>query len=357
MDTRIRYLDQLERDLVRAAERERYREPAEPAPVRPKGRRRWRILVAASIVVLVVAGAIGGLVRFASNSEQQSRAGLSPASGGGGAQARIQHQPSTGKAIDQGSLREIAPAASPTSVPGLSGTQPGTPASQQSSGAVDLSKVIRTGSMSVTVPRDGLPDAVDRVTAIADQQGGFVFSSSTANRFGVIVLHVPARHFDASITALRKVGTAKSVTVSAQDVTSQFIDLHARLKILVGRRRVLQGLYAKATSIEQSLRVLTALNQTQQNIEQIQGELNVIDARTTESTIRVSLREAGVPSVTTQTPVHTPSIGNAWDHAVAGFVGMIAAIVIGLGYLVPVAGLALLIWFVVRLVRRRRAAS
>ena len=357
MDTRIRYLDQLERDLVRAAERERYREPAEPAPARPKGRRRWMVVVAASVVVLVVAGAIGGLVRLTSNS-QQMRAGPSAASGGGGAQAEIPHQFSTGKSIEQRSLGGVTlPEPSPTAAPGTLGNQRGGAAPDQGSGAVDLSKVIRTGSMSVTVPRDGLPDAVDKVTAIADQEGGFLFSSSIANRFGVIVLHVPARRFDASITALRKVGIAKSVTVSAQDVTSQFIDLHARLKILVGRRRVLQGLYAKATSIEQSLRVLTALNQTQQNIEQIQGELNVIDARTTESTIRVSLREAGVPSVTTQTPVHTPSIGNAWDHAVAGFVGMIAAIVIGLGYLVPVAVLALLIWFVVRLVRRRRAAS
>jgi len=353
METKVRYLDQLERDLVRASERERYGEPTGPAPVRRTGRR-WKVLVAASIVLLVVAGAIGAFVRL--HPERRLAVSNPAASGAGVAHRAPSDAKDLGRTIDQQQTLPFAEA-SPTSVPGVAGRQQGGTAASQSSGAVDLSKVIRTGSMSVTVARDGLPDAVDEVTSIADKEGGFVFSSSIANRFGLMVVHVPAKKFDASITALRRVGTARSVSVSSQDVTSQFIDLHARLKILEGRRRVLQGLYAKAASIEQSLRVLTALNQTQQSIEQIEGELNVIDARTSESTIRVSLREAGVANVTTQTPVHTPSIGNAWDHAVAGFVGVIAAIVVGLGYLVPIAVVALLIWLVVMLARRRRAAS
>jgi hypothetical protein len=55
--------------------------------------------------------------------------------------------------------------------------------------------------------------------------------------------------------------------------------------------------------------------------------------------------------------VQNPSVGTAWDRAVAGFFGVIAAVVIGVGYLVPIAIFALLVLFVVTLVRRRRAAS
>jgi hypothetical protein len=211
--------------------------------------------------------------------------------------------------------------------------------------------------MAVTVPRDGLGEAIDQVTAVADKQGGFVFSSSIATRSGLLVLHVPAKRFDAAMTALRQIGTVRGVSVSAQDVTNQFVDLSARLTILEGRRRALEKLYLKAATISETLRVEDALNQTQQGIEQIQGELNVIENRTSESTIRIQLREAGVANVTTQTPVRTPSLGNAWAHAIAGFVGVIAAVVIGLGYLIPLAILALMIWLVVTLIRRRRATS
>jgi hypothetical protein len=347
METKIGYLEQLEHDLVRAAERERHLEPPEPPHGRRTGRR-WGAIVAVAASFLVVAGLIGGLSKLGSSSDRSAST-----AGGGGAPRRLAgpggdtaHQPFEG----------VVPAASPSTAPDLE--QHGGPISgAQGSSAIDLSKVIRTGSMSVTVPRDGLGEAVDEVTGVADKQQGFVFSSSIATRTGIMVVHVPARRFDAAMIALRAIGTVNGVSVSAQDVTNQFIDLHARLKILEGRRRALERLYAQANTISETLRVEDALNQTQQNIEQIQGELNVIENRTSESTIRVQLREAGAPIVTTQTPVHTPSIGNAWDHAVAGFVGVIAAVLIGLGYLIPLAILGLLILIVVTLVRRRRATS
>jgi hypothetical protein len=354
MESEITYLNQLEQDLLRAAERERHLEPAEPARVHRHGRR-WIAVVAAAAAFLVVAGVIGGLTKLVSSSQDRLTAGLS---------APHAQVPAVGKAVNgagrQGDSSRFGtdthlPEAAPSPAPDDVG-QAGSPSSiGQGSSAVDLSKIIRTGSMSVTVPRDGLGKAIDEVTAIADKQGGFVFSSSIATRSGLLVLHVPAKRFDAAMTALRKIGVVKGVSIAAQDVTNQFIDLNARLKILEGRRRALQKLYLKAVSISETLRVQGALDQTQQGIEQIQGELNVIQNRTSESTIRVQLREAGVANVTTQTPVHTPSIGNAWDHAIAGFVGVIAAVVIGLGYLIPIAILALLVWFVVALVRRRRA--
>jgi uncharacterized protein DUF4349 len=356
METNIAYLDRLEQDLLRAAERERHLEPAPPARGRRPGRR-WLAVVAAAAAFLLVAGVIGGLTKLTSSSNSAA-----PSVAGGGTFHDV------GKAVaGEGAARRVfanqpEPQASASPLPArgpidLRGANDVTSAIGQGSSAVDLSKIIRTGSMSVTVPREGLGTAVDDVTSIADKQGGFVFSSSIATRSGLLVLHVPAKRFDAAMTALRKIGTVRGVSVSAQDVTNQFIDLNARLKILEGRRRALQKLYLRAVSISETLRVQGALDQTQQGIEQIQGELNVIENRTSESTIRVQLREAGVPSVTTQTPVHTPSIGNAWDHAVAGFVGVIAAVVIGLGYLIPLAILALLVWLVVTLARRRRAAS
>lgn len=352
MESKIAYLNQLEQDLLRAAERERHPEPAEPARVHRHGRR-WIAVVAAAAAFLVVAGVIGGLTKLGSRSQDLVT----------GVSAPHAAFSAVGNAVNGDAVREVsglnpqfgatAPQAAPSLAPGVADVAGhGT---GQGSSAVDLSKIIRTGSMSVTVPRDGLGKAVDEVTGIADKQGGFVFSSSIATRSGLLVLHVPAKRFDAAMTALRKIGVVKGVSIAAQDVTNQFIDLNARLKILEGRRRALQKLYLKAVSISETLRVQGALDQTQQGIEQIQGELNVIQNRTSESTIRVQLREAGVANVTTQTPVHTPSIGNAWDHAIAGFVGVIAAVVIGLGYLIPIAILALLVWFVVALVRRRRA--
>jgi hypothetical protein len=107
----------------------------------------------------------------------------------------------------------------------------------------------------------------------------------------------------------------------------------------------------KAVSIEQTIRVQNALDETQLRIEQVQGQLRLLDDRTSFGTISLSLREQGVNA-----EVETASIPNAFERSAAGFVGVIAAIVIGLGYLLPLLIIGLLAWFVLARVRRRRVA-
>ena len=58
-----------------------------------------------------------------------------------------------------------------------------------------------------------------------------------------------------------------------------------------------------------------------------------------------------------QAEVTNPSVANAWDRGIAGFIGVIAGVIVGLGYLLPILVIAVVAWFVVRVVRRRRAAA
>lgn len=331
MKTEIRYLDLLEGDLRRAAVLEGAQGPAVATPRRKSAN--WLGIAAGLVGFLLIAGLVGGLAGKGSEDS------LTP---------RI-----AGKPVPEGEATGAGPG--PETHPGV-GNQTGEDEQATPGVGDDLTKIIRKGDLSITLPRDGLGRAVDSVTSIAGEKGGFVFSSSVGESAGNLVLRVPASRFDATVTALRGIGTVKNVTISSQDVTAEFIDLNARLNIAVGRRQVLQGLYAKATTIEQTLRVLNALDDTQLRIEQTQGQLNVIENQTSQSTIRVELREEGAPDPQAQ-DVRNPSIGGAWDRAIAGFFGVISAVVIGLGYLVPIAIFALLILLVVTMVRRRRATS
>ncbi len=53
-----------------------------------------------------------------------------------------------------------------------------------------------------------------------------------------------------------------------------------------------------------------------------------------------------------------PSLGDSVQLGVQGFLRIVGAIVIGLGYLIPLAVIALIVWGVIMLVRRRdRGAS
>jgi len=213
--------------------------------------------------------------------------------------------------------------------------------------------VIRTAELGLVIPPDSFDQRFAQVVDVASAHDGFVASSTTRERAGNVTMRVPATRFDPALRDLRELGDIEVQTIQGRDVTAEYVDLRARLRIAKSRREVLLRLMDRAASIEQTIRVQNALDDTQLRIEELQGQLRLLDDRTSLATIRVQLREEGVEAVT---EVETPSIPNAFERSFAGFVGVIAGVVIGLGYLIPVALLAALVWFVVVRVRRRPEA-
>jgi hypothetical protein len=321
MATTIDYLNQVHGDLLDAARRE-----GSPGGRRPPSR--WmpsKGLVAAVLGVLLAAGLIGLLAR--SNVLESGAARLA-GTGETGATG------STG-----GAVFEEAPAddaiSGPDEVPGSS----------------VVSRVIRTAAIAIVIPRDAFDERFGEAVDIAEEHGGFVADSRSRERSGSLTLRVPAENFDETLHALRELGTVQVESVHGKDVTADYVDLHARLRIARARRDVLLGLQAEASTIEQTIRVQNALDATQFEIETLQGQLRLLDDLTSLATIDFELREQGVEP---GSEVETPSIPNAFERAAAGFVGVIAAIVIGLGYLLPLIALGLATWFVAVRVRRRR---
>ena len=330
MDTAIDYLNEVHGDLLDAAKREH----AIVQPVRGrKPRRQWAGgLAVAALCVLVAAGLVGLLVR--------SNVGTDDAGGeAAGATA------ATGAFGETGAAE--APEPSPGTVPGDAGGSrvPGEPAPL-------LTKIIRTAELSVVIPRNSLDERFAKVVDAAERNGGFVSDSLSRTRTAGLTLRVPAGNLAETLRAVRSLGTVDVESVRGKDVTANYVDLRARLRIAKARLEVLLDLQAEATSIEQTIRVQNELDQTQLDIEAIQGQLQVLDDRTSLATVHVDLREEGAEP---GDEVETASIPNAFERAVAGFVGVIAAIVIGLGYVVPLVALGLLIWFAVVRIKRRRA--
>jgi Domain of unknown function (DUF4349) len=320
MATTIEYLNAVHGDLLDAARREARAGRRPPA--------RWvpsTGLVAAIVGVLVAAGLIGLIARTGGFGSDE--AGSLPAAGSTGGT-------STGATAEAPSDEGVAGAAE----------VPGAPA---------VSRVIRTAELSVVIPRDAFDERFGEAVDVAEEQGGFVADSRSRNRSGSLTLRVPAANFDQTLHALRALGTVEVESVHGEDVTADYVDLHANLRIARARREVLLGLMADAVSIEQTIRVQNALDETQLRIEQLQGRLRLLDDRTSLATIGLRLREQGVEP---ETDVEKASIPNAFERAAAGFVGVIAAIVIGLGYLLPLLALGLLVWLVVVRVQRRRGA-
>ena len=126
-----------------------------------------------------------------------------------------------------------------------------------------LSRVIRTAELAVVIPRDAFDDRFGEAVDVAEEQGGFVADSRSRERSGSLTVRVPAPNFDETLRALRALGTVEVESVHGKDVTADYVDIHANLRIARARREVLLGLMADAVSIEQTIRVQNALDETQ----------------------------------------------------------------------------------------------
>jgi hypothetical protein len=372
MNTEIEILKSLEGDLDDVASRERIRlqRSTLQGSIRRNTGRSWMKVAGVAAAFLVVAGSIGFIAGGGSLVPQMSGAD----SGGDGAAALDGPEravgrdgftevdeavPGVGGSVEPGEEATASPIPVEDSAVGYDENQSFGERRPADGGQQDLSKIVRDGRIGIVVDDGAFGDSVGELTFIAERHGGFVLSSSTSNeRSGTFVLRIPERQFDQARNAIRDLATrVRFEEVRGDDVTAEFIDFQARLRILQTRRELLFDLFQQADTTDEILRMSSQLDDVTLRIEEIQGQLRFLRDQVAESTLRVSIQERNAPAVTGEPEVDNPDLGSSFDLGVQGFLRIVGAVIVGLGYLIPITALAVAVWMAVWFVRRRRAIS
>jgi hypothetical protein len=151
----------------------------------------------------------------------------------------------------------------------------------------------------------------DKAQLVAAGVGGDVIGLSQSGagdqRVASLVIRVPSDRFTDTLRQLRALDAeVVSSTVDGKDVTDQFVDLKARLSAKQTEEGRYNALLTRANTIDEILKIDSALSNVRTQIEQLQGQVNSIAARTSFSTITVSISPAIAPLAT---PTST------WDPA------------------------------------------
>ncbi len=300
--------------------------------------RRHRVLsVAACVVVLVLAGAVGALVR--GPSRPTLTAGL-PKAG----VAVPSHGP-TSTAAPPGARKGAtgssgATAASPFSTntqhvgaAGPSTGSPSTTAPTLPSGAVGQSaKIEQTGSLSLTVGRGNLSRSVAELTNLAAAYGGFVANSETQSGAAAgsapsasVTLQVPVDSFATVLHSAQALGKTSDLTTKATDVTGEYVDLQSRITALQASRQQYLTILAKATTVGDVLSVQQQLDTIQSQIEQLQGQLQLLASQTSFSTLAVTVNER--TPAPRPAPVPASGLVRAWHTSIGGFVAGVEGVI------------------------------
>lgn len=228
-------------------------------------------------------------------------------------------------------------------------------------------KIVKNAEVNVLVEDSDI--AIDRLTQVVGDAGGYIVSSRVwyqahlddeNYKYASITLGIPVDQFEVTMRRVR--GLAVRVldeNASGEDVTDQFVDLQSRLTNLEATQARIQSFLEDAKSVDEALRINQELAQIEAQIEEVKGRMNYLADRSAFSTITVTispelpeLEPAPVPEPKPWTPGET--LENATETLVKAYQGIVEfAIWLFVAVLPILAPPALLVWLVVRLVRRK----
>ena len=191
----------------------------------------------------------------------------------------------------------------------------------ESAHAAENSKIIYTANLTLeSKDYDAARAALDAALAEA---GGYMESSdeyanSGSRRSLSLTLRVPQENYESFLAAVAATGNVTYKSQQAEDVTTQYMDIEARLDSLKEQRARLQELKASADNLSDLLQIESSLSDVQYQLESYQSQLDWYSRQVECCTVYLSLEE-----VQTYTPVEEgfgSRIQNALREGWSGFV-------------------------------------
>ena len=151
-------------------------------------------------------------------------------------------------------------------------------------------KIVTNVDMNVRV--DDVNGAMELVTDLVDTSGGFVVSVSRTEdefeSFAFMSFRVPSNNLEVTLSRVRDISErVERENRSSQDVTTEFVDIEARLGNLRAAEQQLMVLFERSGKVSDVLEVQRELTNMRGQIESLQGRLNYLSQTTATSLVSV----------------------------------------------------------------------
>jgi hypothetical protein len=229
--------------------------------------------------------------------------------------------------------------------------------------AVDLETqqqaLIKTGA--VALRSDDVGKTRYDVQVLVDAHGGQVADDQTeTDKSGSplrsrMVLRVPVDDFDEVMDELAKLDTLASTSTSSEDVTTQLIDVEARIKVQEASVQRVRQLLARAASIRDIMAIENELANRQAQLDSLLQQQAYLADQTSMSTVKVSIERKPDPEKAApqdDDDGFLAGLSAGWK----GLKSTVVAVATVVGAVLPFAGVALVIgvplWILFRRFRK-----
>ncbi len=191
-------------------------------------------------------------------------------------------------------------------------------------------QIIRNGTVNFQV--ENLEKSHAKIEALLKQHSAYFGSDTrTQNNFqidGNMIIRVPSQNFDKILEALMSESVyTNSKNITAEDVTSQFVDIEARLKTKKEVELRYTALLREAKKVSDILEVENNLRTIREEIESQEGQLKYLKDQVSYSTINLSIYQkldySPEPELGFFSKI-TEAFVNGWRGLISFFVGLVS---------------------------------
>jgi len=240
------------------------------------------------------------------------------------------------------------------------------PAPTQDSSSAPIVGPMIEQTAALTIVAKNYDEASYAIEKLAKSHGGYIekldgHSQSGSSRSLSASLRVPANQLDAFLADLRKLGHVESDSLSNEEVSAQYVDLQARLKVAQAtERRLVELLGSRTGRLEDVLDVERELARVRSEVEAMQGQSALMLHQVSYATVQVELSEEYHEKLHSDSSVGT-KLRNAFVGGLQNLQDAILGVLIfflnfGLAILFWLAVISIPAWFLRRFYLRRRAA-
>ncbi len=189
--------------------------------------------------------------------------------------------------------------------------------------------------------------------------GGYYESSSVSGnaeyggRYASYSARIPANKYQGFMDSLGGIGSVTSCDENVDDITSQYVDVQARLKSLRTKLARLEELEAQAETVEDLLAIEDRINDVQYDLENYTAQLRLYDDKVDYCTVTINVNE-----VVTYSEVKKDTAWNrfaeAFEDSFDSFVAFLQGLVVALIYILPYAIIAAVILIIVLLITKKK---
>lgn len=230
-------------------------------------------------------------------------------------------------------------------------------------------KIIKTADVYMSAK--SADEAYNMLIAFLNGNGGYEFTRETIKRGDYVVINatlkVVPEKFDAVIDYTESCGKIQSISIFADDITSQYYDTQIRLE---NKRKNLEKYYElleDAYSMDDIIKLQNQVDMITADIEAAEGQLRMWSSLVSESTINVCIQEEADPNqVVVEEEVDwnaiTPStmlklMGNGFKTVCNTIVSVFQWLVIVIVTISPLLAIVAVIVILAKLTSKKRKAK